>query len=224
MEKDNLERKIKLAKMNSEFVARDIGDFIIDEVLSCSYTGVVIGLSGGVDSSTAAALAKKAFDDYNKSHLEKPLEIKAYMLPSGVNNPEDAADAIKVVQMLGITYEIIDIQPVTDSYKNTNPEAFKVGFHKGNLMSRIRANILSTKAATEKKLVIGTGNKDEDFGVGYYTLFGDGAVHLSPIGALSKRLVREMGKYLGLAEDIVNRVPTAGLEQGQTDFGDLGYD
>ena len=87
MEKDNLERKIKLAKMNSEFVARAIGDFIIDEVLSCSYTGVVIGLSGGVDSSTAAALAKKAFDDYNKSHLEKPLEIKAYMLPSGVNNP-----------------------------------------------------------------------------------------------------------------------------------------
>ena len=89
-------------------------------------------------------------------------------------------------------------------------------------MSRIRANILSTKAATENKTLAGTGNKDEDFGIGYYTLFGDGAVHFSPIGNLPKRLVREMATYLGFG-DLANRVPTAGLEPGQTDFGDLGY-
>jgi len=89
-------------------------------------------------------------------------------------------------------------------------------------MSRVRANILSTAAAIENKLVAGTGNKDEDFGIGYYTLFGDGAVHISPIGGLSKRLVREMATYLGFG-DLANREPTAGLEPGQTDFGDLGY-
>jgi NAD+ synthetase len=89
-------------------------------------------------------------------------------------------------------------------------------------MSRIRANILSTKSATEKKCVIGTGNKDEDFGIGYYTLFGDGAVHMSPIGNLSKRLVRQMAEYLGFAET-AKREPTAGLEPGQTDAKDLGY-
>ncbi len=223
MANENLERKIKLAKMNHELVAREIGDFIIDEVLKCNYTGVVIGLSGGVDSSTTAALAKKAFDEYNKYYPNKPLEVKAYLLPSKVNDPSDTSDAVKVAEMLKIKFQVIDIQPVVEAYKATNPEAFNKGYDKGNLMSRIRANILSTKAATEKKLVMGTGNKDEDFGVGYYTLFGDGAVHLSPIGALPKRLVREMGKYLGLPNNIVDRVPTAGLEPGQTDFRDLGY-
>jgi len=71
--------------------------------------------------------------------------------------------------------------------------------------------------------VIGTGNKDEDYGVGYYTLFGDGAVHLNPIGALSKRLVRQMACYLGF-DKIAGREPTAALEPNQTDFKDLGYD
>ncbi|MBN2051884.1 NAD(+) synthase [Candidatus Woesearchaeota archaeon] len=221
---NNLERRIKLARMNPELVAREIGDFIISEVLNCGYSGVVIGLSGGVDSSTTAALAKKAFDGYNKYHPEKPLEVKAYMLPSNVNDPSDKSDAVRVAEMLKIKYETIDIQPVVDAYAKTNPEAIANNYDKGNLMSRIRANILSTKASSEKKLVIGTGNKDEDFGVGYYTLFGDGAVHLSPIGGLPKRLVREMAKYLGLPKELVHRTPAAGLEPGQTDFKDLGYD
>jgi NAD+ synthetase len=92
------------------------------------------------------------------------------------------------------------------------------------MISRIRANVLSTKAATENKILAGTGNRDEDFGIGYYTLFGDGAVHLSPIAGLPKRLVREMAAFLGLDEKIIHRQPTAGLEPGQSDFKDLGYD
>jgi NAD+ synthetase len=111
-----------------------------------------------------------------------------------------------------------------EAFRVTNPEAFESIFHKGNLISRVRANVLSTKAATEKKIVAGTGNKDEDFGIGYYTLFGDGAVHISPIGGLSKRLVREMAAFLGLSRKIVERVPTAGLEPDQSDYKDLGYD
>jgi hypothetical protein len=93
----------------------------------------------------------------------------------------------------------------------------------GNLTSEIRAVVLHTKAATENKAVIGTGNRDEDCGVAYYTLFGDGAVHMSPIGNLPKRLVREMAGYLGF-EDLAGRVSTAGLEPGQTSFKDLGCD
>ena len=89
-------------------------------------------------------------------------------------------------------------------------------------MSEIRAGILHGKSATENKILLGTGNHDEDFGIGYYTLFGDGAVHISPIGNLSKRLVRQLVSYLGF-EDLANRTPTAGLEPGQTDFKDLGY-
>jgi NAD+ synthase len=219
----SLEDRIKLAKMNPKLVVEEIEDFIIGEVEQCNYTGVVIGLSGGVDSSVTAALAKIAFDNYNKSNPDKPLEVKAYILPSNVNDPSDTKDGLRVAELLGINYEIIDIQPVVEAFAKTNPEAVASKYHKGNLMSRIRANILSTKAASECKLVIGTGNKDEDFGVGYYTLFGDGAVHMSPIAGLSKRLVREMGSYLGLPENIINRVPAAGLEHGQTDFKNLGY-
>ena len=108
--------------------------------------------------------------------------------------------------------------------ETTNPEAFEGEFLKGNMISRIRANVLSTKAATENKTLAGTGNRDEDFGIGYYTLFGDGAVHFSPIAGLPKRLVREMARFLGLDEQIIQREPTAGLEPDQSDFKDLGYD
>jgi NAD+ synthase len=216
-----LTRKIKLPWMYPGRIIYEIGDFVIDQVLRCGLTGCVIGLSGGVDSTTTAALITRAFSDYNKMHDDK-LELVGYMLPSGVNNPKDTEDGIKVAERLGIRHEVQSIDKIVEAYQSTNPEALNVGYHKGNLMSRIRANVLSTKAATERKLLAGTGNKDEDFGIGYYTLFGDGAVHMSPIGALPKRLVRQIAEYLGF-KDIASREPSAGLEPGQTDFKDLGY-
>jgi NAD+ synthase len=213
-------KPIKLPSMDPEQVSKEIGDFIAENVTKFNLEGAVIGLSGGVDSTTSAALTKRAFDKFNDLY-EGPLELVGYVLPSSVNNPKDADDGIMVAQRLGIEFEVVPIHPIVEACKVTNPEAFE-DYHKGNMMSRIRANILHTKAACGNKLVMGTGNKDEDFGIGYYTLFGDGAVHLSPIGNLSKRLVREMATYLGF-EDLSNRVPTAGLEPGQTDFSDLGY-
>jgi NAD+ synthase len=213
--------RIKLAKINPEQVADEIGDFIIAQVAGIGFTGAVIGQSGGVDSTIVAALAKRAFDKYNLTTQDK-LELVSYMLPSNTNNPADTTDGLKVADQLGVRREIINLEPVVQAYRATNPETLESKFHKGNIMSEIRGTILHAKAAIERKLVLGTGNRDEDFGVGYYTLFGDGAVHLSPIGNLPKRLVRQMARYFGFAE-IANRVPTAGLEPKQTDFGDLGY-
>ena len=213
--------KIKLPKMDAEFIANQIGNFILAQITSIGYTGGVIGLSGGVDSTVTAGLAKRAFDKYNLENKQK-IELIGYMLPSTTNSPADIQDAKKVADRLNLRYEIIDIQPVVEVYKKTNPKTFETNYNKGNLMSEIRATILHQKAATEKKLVLGTGNQDEDFGVGYYTLFGDGAVHFSPIAGLSKRLVKEMARYLGFA-DLADRIPSAGLEPNQTDFGDLGY-
>lgn len=216
------EKKIRLPKINPETAVAEIGNFIVENVLKFKATGGVVGLSGGVDSTTVAAVAKKAFDRYNLSRGNR-LEIVGYILPSSVNKPEDAKDGIVVAEKLGIRYEVLGIDQIVRAFESTNPEAISESYHKGNLMSRIRANILHTKAATEKKLVLGTGNRDEDFGVGYYTLFGDGAVHLSPIGNLSKRLVKQVASYLGF-EYNAKRTPTAGLEENQTDFSDLGYD
>jgi NAD+ synthase len=213
-------RRIKLARMDCEMVAREIGDFVIGQVEYTGTTGCVVGLSGGVDSSTVAALIKRAFE----RKADGKCEIVGYILPSNLNKQDDIQDAEAVAQRLGIRYETHSIEKLVEAFRTTNPEAFESNYHRGNLISRARANVLSTKAATERKIVAGTGNKDEDFGIGYYTLFGDGAVHLSPIAGLPKRLVRELAKFLELDSRIINRIPTAGLEPDQSDYKDLGYD
>jgi NAD+ synthase len=213
-------KRVKLAAMDCEKVSGEIGDFVVGQVKYTGATGCVLGLSGGVDSSTTAALIKRAFE----RHTAAEYELVGYILPSNINKRDDIKDAEDVANYLGIRYEIHSIEKSVEAFRATNPEAFESIFHKGNMISRVRANVLSTKAATENKILAGTGNKDEDFGIGYYTLFGDGAVHLSPIGGLSKRLVREMAAFLGLSGHIINRVPTAGLEPGQSDYRDLGYD
>jgi NAD+ synthase len=209
--------------MDCETVSREIGNFIIESVQAVGATGCVVGLSGGVDSSTTAALITRAFAGYNARN-DVPLELVGYILPTRINREADIEDAEALVKALAIRHEIHSIEKPVAAFKSTNPEAFDENYHRGNLISRVRANVLSTKAATEKKILAGTGNRDEDFGIGYYTLFGDGAVHISPIAGLSKRLVREMALFLGVDEAIVHRVPTAGLEPGQSDYKDLGYD
>ncbi len=215
-------KRIKLQYMEPEQVTSEIAEFIANKA-SRFGTGGIIGLSGGVDSTLAAACAKIGFDTYNKSvYPNRYLELVGYMLPSIINSPKDAEDGISVAERLGISYEVISIEPLVDAYRQTIPDAFESDYDAGNLMSRIRGNVLNTKSATQHKVLIGTGNKDEDFGIGYYTLFGDGAVHLSPIGGLPKRLVYELASFLGFP-DIAAKTPTAGLELGQTDFKDLGY-
>lgn len=218
-----LEQRIKLATMDPDQVANEIGDFIVQKIVGLGKTGGVMGISGGVDSTTVAAIAKMAFDKYNAKNPEKPLELVGYMLPSRTNDPKDTEDGKKVAERLGIRYEVKSIEHIVEAYKTTNNEALDNKYHRGNLTSEIRAVVLHGKAATENKSLIGTGNKDEDYGLAFYTLFGDGAVHMSPIGNLPKRLVREMAAHLGF-KDLAYRVSTPGLEPGQTSFKDLGYD
>ena len=216
-------KRIKLPHMDCHTVSREIGDFVIQSVVAVKAGGCVVGLSGGVDSSTTAALIGRAFSSYNADH-DTSLELVGYILPTKINKKADVKDAQTLAEALNIRYEIHSIEGLVDAFRSTNPEAFEADYHRGNLISRVRANVLSTKAATERKILAGTGNRDEDFGIGYYTLFGVGAVHISPIAGMSKRLVREMASFLKIDKTIVNRVPTAGLEPGQSDFKDLGYD
>lgn len=208
--------------MNPALVTREIGDFLIKEIVEEGKSGGVIGLSGGVDSTCTAALAKRAFDLYNKSNSKSSLELVGYLLPSKLNTKEDEDDGRKVAERLGIRYKLINIQPLIEAKTLVQPDVMASQFHKGNQISELRAGILHGQAALENKILIGTGNRDEDFGVGYYTLFGDGAVRVSPLGMIPKRLVRQLAEYLRFS-DLAHRVSSPGLEPGQTAFKDLGY-
>ena len=215
-------KRILLPRMNPEIVAREIGDFLIKEIVEEGKMGGVIGLSGGVDSTCAAALTKRAFDGYNTTGPKLKLELVGYLLPSKLNLKADEDDGRKVAEKLEIRYKLINIQPLVEAKTFVQPDVMANQFHRGNQISELRAGVLHGEAGIENKIVIGTGNRDEDFGVGYYTLFGDGATRVSPLGKLPKRLVRDMARHLGF-QDLADRVSSPGLEPGQTAFGDLGY-
>lgn len=213
MKKGN--KMIILPEMNNKIVADEICEFIKDTVREQNKTGAIVGLSGGVDSAVVALLALRAFRNTK-------YEIKAYILPSNSNEPSESQRAWNMCKSHKINRNVVHMNHlvyVTEKFMGIELNEFD----KGNMTSRIRANILSTYAANENKVLLGTGNKDEDYGIGYYTLFGDGAVHCSPIGGLSKRLVYQMAEYLNVPDEIIQAKPTAGLENGQTDLGDLGY-
>lgn len=180
--------------------------------------GAVLGMSGGIDSSVVAALTAKTFKGTD-------WKLRAYSLPSQINPEADKTDAQIVADMFHIPLETISVTSLAQAAVQLPvlDDALLDKRVMGNLLSRLRAVVLWTLAEKHKCIVMGTGNKDEDYGVGYYTLTGDGLVRLNPIGCLSKRLVRKLGAELGLPERLVNREPTAGLELDQTDFKDLGY-
>jgi NAD+ synthase len=206
-------------------IKAQIKKFIIKQLVKHNKDGIVLGMSGGVDSSLVACLVCDAIND-NPKYGFYPLSI-----PSETSRQHDFTK-LGLLQMLQNKYLLAfdtSTIPINNLVKDMK---FVCGidddFNIGNMTSRIRANILHTVAASRNYLVIGTGNKDEDYGVGYYTLFGDGAVHCSPIGGLSKRVVKLLlADYLKDANNdirsLVDREPSAELEPNQTDFIDLGY-
>jgi NAD+ synthase len=171
--------------------------------------GVVIGLSGGVDSTTVLFLCVQALGK------DKVLGV---MMPSEVNKKEDLEDAIEVCKKLGVRYKVIKIDPIINEFGNFLDLSDKIV--KGNLMARIRMCILYYFANKEKLLVVGTGNKSE-YLQGYFTLHGDIACDLSPLKDLYKTEVKKLAEELEVPKKIIEKVPTAGLWKGQTDEGEL---
>jgi len=190
--------------------------FIIEAFLVHSFResgrkGVVLGLSGGVDSALVAKLCADALG---------PQHVLGVAMPDG-RGGTDLRDAKKFAKALGIDFRIIGIAPIV-----TSLEKRLLGFQadqvaRGNLRARARMIVLYFTANTEGRVVMGTGNKSELL-TGYFSKFGDGAADFLPIGDLYKTQVREMAHYLALPPEIVEKVPTAGLWPGQTDEGELG--
>ena len=173
----------------------------------------VLGISGGVDSSLCAALARNAVGKDRLHCLILPINsIK-----------EDEEDALTLVKDLDLKYDIIDASEAFDSYVK---EFARNGIELdrstlGNLKARMRMSILYAIAQKERGLVIGTDNADERC-VGYFTKYGDGACDILPIAHLVKAEVVEASKILGIRSSLAERVPSAGLYEGQTDEKEMG--
>ena len=185
-------------------------EFIKKKVKEAGAKGIVIGLSGGLDSTTTLFLCVEALGK------EKVLGL---MMPTGINQKEDTEDAVEVCKKLGVEYKVIEIGSILDGFGKVLDLSDKLV--KGNLMSRIRMCLLYYFANKEKLLVAGTGNKSE-YLQGYFTLHGDIACDFLPLGNLYKKEVKELAKELGVPKKIIEKIPSAGLWKGQTDEDELG--
>jgi NAD+ synthase len=182
--------------------------FMADHVAQAHAKGVVVGLSGGLDSAVVAALAAEA--------LGKDA-VLGLILPSADSDPADATDAALLAKHVGFATRTISIAPVLEGLSGV-PEISDARV-RGNAKARARMMVLY--ASAEGRLVAGTGNKSELL-VGYFTKHGDGGVDLLPIGDLYKTQVFELARHMGLPQRIIDRPPSAGLWPGQTDEKELG--
>lgn len=173
--------------------------------------GIVIGLSGGIDSAVAAAFCCRAVG---------PENVLGLSLPSAVSNPADLDDAATLCRQLRMEYRTVPIDPMLAGFK-TIPEFTETSYLMGNLMARIRMTVLYYHANRDHRLVCGTSNRSE-YMLGYCTKYGDNAADIQPLLHLYKTEVYVVAKELGIPEPIINKVPTAGLWEGQSDEKEIG--
>jgi len=198
-------------RLNAPLATAVLISFIRDAVDTSGTQGVVVGLSGGIDSSLSAALAVRAL---GAEH------VHGFVLPYRTSNPESEQHARAVAEHLGIPHRVIDISPMVDAYFALEPDA--PAERRGNKMARERMTILFDQAKKLDALVLGTSNKTEIL-LGYSTVFADNASSLNPLGDLYKCQVRQLSRHLGLPAEVVDKVPSADLWPGQTDEDELGF-
>lgn len=196
---------------NYALVERILREFIRDEVSKVGVDRVVLGLSGGVDSSVSAALAARALG---------PDKVVGAMLPYRSSSSESLTDALAVAKACAIETQTVDITPQIDAYFADRGDASNL--RRGNKMARERMTILYDMSAERGALVLGTSNKTELL-LGYGTLYGDMASAINPIGDLYKTQVWGLAAHLQLPESVIAKPPTADLWSGQTDEQELGF-
>jgi NAD+ synthase len=189
----------------------------VEQMIRYSYwksgcTGIVIGVSGGVDSAVAAAFCCRAVG---------PEKVLGLSLPAAVSSKRDCEDAEALCAQLGMEHRIISIEPVLQTFRQI-PGFTGTPYLLGNLTARVRMAVLYYHANRDNRLVCGTSNRSE-YMLGYCTKFGDNAADLQPILHLYKSDVYVMAKEIGIPEPIINKVPSAGLWEGQSDEKEIGF-
>ena len=188
-----------------------VESFIAHQVAASGRKGIVLGLSGGVDSALVAKLCAEALGA-NK--------VLTLALAEG-DGGQDLEDGRSWASDLGVSFRVVDIAPLVRAFEAQLKAGRADRISRGNLRPRVRMTILYYVANREARVVMGTGNKSEIL-LGYFTKMGDGGVDFQPIGDLYKTQVRGMAQHLKLPSRIVDKVPAAGLWAGQTDEGELG--
>jgi len=185
------------------------------ELMPSKAQSLVIGISGGIDSSVSSTLS--AMTGLKTIVLSMPIKQKSPQHDLSLKHQEWLIKNFNNVEA-----QTINLDQLFETFKNTLSK-FDSELGLANSRARLRMTTLYQVAAANKGIVVGTGNKVEDFGVGFYTKYGDGGVDISPIADCNKTDVWEMGKELNILNEIIEAAPTDGLwDDGRTDEGQLG--
>ena len=205
--------------MQTEKVIDHIVNWLKEYAVSAKMNGFVIGISGGIDSAVTSALCAKTGLDL------LCLEMPIHQAPSQVSRAMSHIDWLKS-NFSRVTTQQVELTKVFDDMVNAFPaieEESNRFLALANTRARLRMTSLYYFAGINRYLVAGTGNKVEDFGVGFYTKYGDGGVDLSPIADLLKSEVYEIARYLGINNEIIEAAPTDGLwGDDRTDEDQIG--
>ncbi|MGM0634502.1 MAG: NAD(+) synthase [Bacteroidota bacterium] len=205
--------------MKTDLVAKHITKWLKDYAKNAGIDGFVIGISGGIDSAVTSALCAKT--GLRTLCVEMPIHQELNQVNRAQNHIEDLKS-----RFANVTNIKVDLTKVFDSFLATTPsfpENDLVLLSQANTRARLRMTTLYYFAGIHRYLVVGTGNKVEDFGVGFYTKYGDGGVDLSPIADLMKSEVFELARHLAIIDEIQQAKPTDGLfGDDRTDEDQLG--
>ncbi|ENQ6681420.1 NAD+ synthase [Campylobacter upsaliensis] len=196
--------------MDCEKILTKIQHFIQERVANSKAKGVILGLSGGIDSALVATLCKKALKD----------EVFALLMPTQHSNEANLKDALKLCEDLNLKYKIINIETILQAFLKESEMTNQI--RTGNYAARIRMSLLYDYSALKNYLVVGTSNKSELM-LGYGTIYGDLACAFNPIGKLYKSEIYTLAKYLNLDANFLQKAPSADLWENQSDEEDLGF-
>ena len=195
------------------FISKWIKDYV--DNMPSKAQSLVIGISGGIDSSVSSTLS--AMTGLKTIVLSMPIKQKSHQHDLSLKHQDWLVNKFKNVEA-----HTIDLDELFSAFSSSLAK-FDNEHGMANSRARLRMTTLYQVAAANKGIVVGTGNKVEDFGVGFYTKYGDGGVDISPIADCNKTEVWEIGKELGILNEIIEAAPTDGLwDDGRTDEGQLG--